>query len=172
MIGLRSWVQLMRAGWIGADVTVVPVEVGGRLGRAPPLLLQPITATSASDAATMAVSGRGIGVTVGSTFEMSELAIEVHGLTMRFGAVEAVRGIDLAVATGEVFGFLGPSGACKTTTIEILEGYRARSGGEVSVPGVDLVSSVGPLGAVMLSFRIFVAARRFQWSPQGVGAGA
>ena len=68
---------------------------------------------------------------------MNALAIEVRDLRMRYGAVEAVRGIDLEVATGEVFGFLGPNGAGKTTTIEILEGYRARTGGDVSVLGVD-----------------------------------
>jgi ABC-2 type transport system ATP-binding protein len=56
---------------------------------------------------------------------------------MQYGALEAVRGIDLDVGTGEVFGFLGPNGAGKTTTIEILEGYRARTGGDVSVLGVD-----------------------------------
>ena len=71
---------------------------------------------------------------------MSKLAIEVRGLTMRYGSVEAVRGIDLEVATGEVFGFLGPNGAGKTTTIEILEGYRSRTGGDVSVLGVDPAS--------------------------------
>ncbi len=68
---------------------------------------------------------------------MSGSAIEVRDLRMQYGAVEAVRGIDLDVATGEVFGFLGPNGAGKTTTIEILEGYRARTAGEVSVLGVD-----------------------------------
>jgi ABC-2 type transport system ATP-binding protein len=68
---------------------------------------------------------------------MSSSAIEVRDLHMRYGEAEAVRGIDLEVATGEVFGFLGPNGAGKTTTIEILEGYRARTGGEVSVLGVD-----------------------------------
>ncbi|MGO9876743.1 MAG: ABC transporter ATP-binding protein [Acidimicrobiia bacterium] len=68
---------------------------------------------------------------------MSGSAIEVHDLRMQYGAVEAVRGIDLEVATGEVFGFLGPNGAGKTTTIEILEGYRPRTAGEVSVLGVD-----------------------------------
>ena len=64
-------------------------------------------------------------------------AIEVHGLTKRYGEREAVRGIDITVARGEVFGLLGPNGAGKTTTVEILEGYRARSGGEVSVLGHD-----------------------------------
>ena len=68
---------------------------------------------------------------------MNAPAIEVRDLRMRYGSVEAVRGIDLDVATGEVFGFLGPNGAGKTTTIEILEGYRARTGGDVSVLGVD-----------------------------------
>jgi ABC-2 type transport system ATP-binding protein len=68
---------------------------------------------------------------------MSSAAIEVRDLRMHYGAVEAVRGIDLDVATGEVFGFLGPNGAGKTTTIEILEGYRARTAGHVSVLGVD-----------------------------------
>jgi ABC-2 type transport system ATP-binding protein len=64
-------------------------------------------------------------------------AIEVNGLTKRYGDYEAVRGIDISVARGEVFGLLGPNGAGKTTTVEILEGYRARDGGEVSVLGHD-----------------------------------
>jgi ABC-2 type transport system ATP-binding protein len=65
------------------------------------------------------------------------LAIEVRDLRKRYGAREAVRGIDFAVARGEVFGLLGPNGAGKTTTVEILEGYRDRSGGSVSVLGFD-----------------------------------
>jgi ABC-2 type transport system ATP-binding protein len=64
-------------------------------------------------------------------------AIEVRGLSKRYGEREAVRGIDITVARGEVFGLLGPNGAGKTTTVEILEGYRARSSGEVSVLGQD-----------------------------------
>jgi ABC-2 type transport system ATP-binding protein len=63
--------------------------------------------------------------------------ISVRGLHMTYGRVEAVRGIDLDVRAGEVFAFLGPNGAGKTTTVEILEGYQQRSGGEVSVLGVD-----------------------------------
>jgi len=64
-------------------------------------------------------------------------AIEVHGLRKRYGEFDAVRGVDFAVARGEVFGLLGPNGAGKTTTVEILEGYRERSAGDVSVLGHD-----------------------------------
>jgi ABC-2 type transport system ATP-binding protein len=65
------------------------------------------------------------------------VAIEVRGLRKSYGAVEAVRGIDLRVSGGEVFALLGPNGAGKTTTVEILEGFRSRDGGEVSVLGHD-----------------------------------
>ncbi len=64
-------------------------------------------------------------------------AILVRDLRKSYGEVEAVRGIDFEVQTGEVFGLLGPNGAGKTTTVEILEGYRRRSGGIVSVLGFD-----------------------------------
>ena len=61
--------------------------------------------------------------------------IAVRGLTMSYGSLQAVRGIDLEVHAGEVFAFLGPNGAGKTTTVEILEGFRHRTGGEVSGTG-------------------------------------
>ena len=64
-------------------------------------------------------------------------AIEVRGLRKTYGAIEAVRGIDLYVSRGEVFALLGPNGAGKTTTVEILEGHRDRTAGEVSVLGHD-----------------------------------
>jgi len=63
--------------------------------------------------------------------------IGVQGLRKSYGAVEAVRGVDLEVHEGEVFAFLGPNGAGKTTTVEILEGYRERSAGDVHVLGID-----------------------------------
>jgi len=64
-------------------------------------------------------------------------AIEVAGLTVRYGALTAVDGLDLTVAAGEVVALLGPNGAGKTSTVETLEGYRDRSAGEVSVLGLD-----------------------------------
>jgi ABC-2 type transport system ATP-binding protein len=67
----------------------------------------------------------------------AEDVIVVEGLRMRYGATEAVSGIDLRIARGEIFAFLGPNGAGKTTTVEILEGFRQRTGGRVSVLGVD-----------------------------------
>src|SRR5262249_52740278 len=64
-------------------------------------------------------------------------AIEVSGLRKAYGSLEAVRGVDFTIETGEVFGLLGPNGAGKTTTVEILEGYRKRDGGEGRVLGHD-----------------------------------
>ena len=71
---------------------------------------------------------------------MTERVIEVKGLRKSYGDLEAVGGIDLHVDRGEVFALLGPNGAGKTTTTEILEGYRAKSGGEASVLGFDPAS--------------------------------
>jgi ABC-2 type transport system ATP-binding protein len=66
-----------------------------------------------------------------------ERVIEVRGLRKSYAEVQALRGIDFHVERGEVFALLGPNGAGKTTATEILEGYRARSAGEVDVLGQD-----------------------------------
>ena len=68
---------------------------------------------------------------------MADAVISVRGLRKRYGATEAVSGIDLEIGRGEIFAFLGPNGAGKTTTVEILEGFRTRTDGEVRVLGVD-----------------------------------
>ena len=67
-----------------------------------------------------------------------QAAISVNGLTKRFGAVEAVRGIDLEVHPGEIFGFLGPNGAGKSTTINILCTLMRATSGSASVAGIDV----------------------------------
>src|SRR4051794_15868010 len=64
-------------------------------------------------------------------------AVVVRDLHKSYGDIEAVRGIDFTIETGEVFGLLGPNGAGKTTTVEILEGYRPRTSGTVEVLGTD-----------------------------------
>jgi ABC-2 type transport system ATP-binding protein len=67
----------------------------------------------------------------------SDVVVEVRGLRKSYGDHEAVRGVDFEIPRGTVFGLLGPNGAGKTTIVEILEGYRTRSAGEVSVLGAD-----------------------------------
>lgn len=67
---------------------------------------------------------------------MSEQPISVQ-CHKSYGSFEAVRGIDFEVGEGEVFALLGPNGAGKTTTIEIREGLRPRTSGEVRVLGHD-----------------------------------
>jgi len=83
----------------------------------------------------------------------SELAIETHGLTKRFRSQVAVDGIDLAVPRGSVFGFLGPNGSGKTTTIRMLLGLVAANAGDARVLGAAMprhVDSVLPrVGALV-----------------------
>jgi ABC-2 type transport system ATP-binding protein len=67
-------------------------------------------------------------------------AVSVEGLVKRYGELEAVRGIDFAVAAGETFGFLGPNGAGKSTTISMLCTLVQPSGGVARVAGHDVVS--------------------------------
>jgi ABC-2 type transport system ATP-binding protein len=67
----------------------------------------------------------------------SASAVEVSGLRKDYHGVEALRGLDFDIKHGETFALLGPNWAGKSTTIEILEGYRDRSAGTVSVLGVD-----------------------------------
>ena len=68
----------------------------------------------------------------------TELSIETTGLSKRFGHQLAVDGVDLAVPRGSVFGFLGPNGSGKTTTIRLMLGLAAPSGGSVRLLGEEM----------------------------------
>ncbi len=67
-------------------------------------------------------------------------AVEVDGLIKRFGEMEAVRGIDFAVRPGEIFGFLGPTGAGKSTTINMLCTLLRPTAGQARVAGYDVAA--------------------------------
>ena len=64
--------------------------------------------------------------------------IAIEGLTKRYGATEALRGISFEVPKGQVVGFLGPNGAGKSTTMKILTGYVSRTAGNVKVAGISV----------------------------------
>lgn len=66
-------------------------------------------------------------------------AIVVAGLTKRFGDFTAVDAVDFTVGRGEIFGFLGPNGSGKTTTIRMLCGVIAPTAGEAVILGEDAV---------------------------------
>ena len=86
-----------------------------------------------------------------------EAAIEVRGLRKTYAnGVEAVAGIDFAVAPGEVFGLLGPNGAGKSTTIGMLTTTVTPTGGTARVAGFDVVDD--PIGARRASAVVFQEA--------------
>ncbi len=64
--------------------------------------------------------------------------IRLHQLTKRYGRFTAVDRIDLAVPSGELFGFLGPNGAGKTTTFRMIAGILRPTSGTIEVGGIDI----------------------------------
>jgi len=97
--------------------------------------------------------GSSEGADDGDRGDRRDLAIETHGLTKRFHSQLAVDGVDLAVPRGAVFGFLGPNGSGKTTTIRMLLGLVGASAGGARLLGADMprhVDSVLPrVGALV-----------------------
>ena len=87
------------------------------------------------------------------TLPVGEFAIRTDGLTKRFGAQLAVNDIDLRVPGGSVFGFLGPNGSGKTTTIRLLLGLASATEGRIEVLGQrmpeDLRSVLPEVGALV-----------------------
>ncbi|MFZ9746461.1 MAG: ABC transporter ATP-binding protein [Opitutaceae bacterium] len=71
--------------------------------------------------------------------------VVVRGLSKAYAGRPAVRGVDLEVAAGEIFGLLGPNGAGKTTTVECLVGLRAPDAGEIHLCGMDARNHPGAI---------------------------
>lgn len=91
-------------------------------------------------------------------------AIEARGLVRRFGDKEAVAGIDLAVASGEIFGFLGPNGAGKSTTVRMLTTLLSPSDGTASVAGFNIDTEADDV-----RLRIGVALQEAALDPKQTG---
>jgi len=79
------------------------------------------------------------------------LAVDLASVHKNFGSVHAVRGVDLAITSGEIVALLGPNGAGKTTTIDMILGLSRPSAGEVSVFGMQPRQAIsrGLISAVM-----------------------
>jgi lipooligosaccharide transport system ATP-binding protein len=92
---------------------------------------------------------------------MPDPAVFASGLSKRYGALEAVRAIDFAIAPQECFGFLGVNGAGKTTTMKMIYCRIARSAGELRVLGLD--TERAPL---QIKQRIGVAAQESALDPE------
>src|SRR5215475_3458193 len=92
-----------------------------------------------------------VGMTTTSTARTGVLAVDLRGVTKRFGPVTAVDNLTLTVEQGEIVAFLGPNGAGKTSTIDMMLGLSRPHAGTVAVYGrkpVDAISR-GEVAAVM-----------------------
>lgn len=85
------------------------------------------------------------------TEQRDTAAIELRGLTKRFGDVLALDNVDLVVPPGLVFGFLGRNGAGKTTTLRIISGLARPSAGSAQIHGHD-VTHAGPFIRALIGF--------------------
>src|SRR5262249_17302511 len=96
-----------------------------------------------------------------------QTAIDLRGVHKHFGKVRAVRGIDLAIASGEIVALLGPNGAGKTTTIDMILGLSQPTAGHVSVYETQprqaiergLVSAVMQTGGLLKDLTVAETAR-------------
>lgn len=86
----------------------------------------------------MSADGRHEGLA--GTPPNPDAALSVRGLTKRFGSFTAVDGIDFDVPRGQIFGFLGPNGSGKTTTIRMLTGTSGPDAGQALVLGEDVIN--------------------------------
>ncbi|HEU5196646.1 MAG TPA: ATP-binding cassette domain-containing protein, partial [Methylomirabilota bacterium] len=83
------------------------------------------------------------------------VAISVRGLTKRYGAREAVRGIDLEVRTGEIFGLIGPDGAGKTSTFQVLGGVMEATAGTAELLGQPARQARAHVGYLTQAFSLY-----------------
>ena len=84
-----------------------------------------------------------------------DVAIRTHALTKRYGALEAVRGIDLDVRAGEIFGLIGPDGAGKTSTFQILGGVMEATSGTAELLGQPARQARAYVGYLTQAFSLY-----------------
>ncbi len=85
----------------------------------------------------------------------STQAVFVQQLTKRYGGIEAVRGIDLTISTGEIFGLIGPDGAGKTSTFQILGGVMPATSGDAQIFGRKSRDARSDVGYLTQAFSLY-----------------
>src|ERR1043165_10235644 len=84
-----------------------------------------------------------------------ETAIEVRGLTKTYRDFEAVKGIELDIAAGEIFGFIGPDGAGKTSVFQILGGVMQQTSGTAQMYGKATIDARPFVGYLTQTFSLY-----------------
>jgi ABC-type branched-subunit amino acid transport system ATPase component len=91
-----------------------------------------------------------------------EALVRAEAVTVRFGGLVAVDGVDLEVGKGELVGVIGPNGAGKTTFFHVLSGVLAPTAGRLSIGGTDLTGRAAHLFAMHGVARTFQTPRVFR----------
>src|SRR5215510_8222568 len=91
----------------------------------------------------------------GAAVSEPDAAIQVRALTKRYGAIEAVRGVDLDVRTGEIFGLIGPDGAGKTSTFQIVGGVMEATSGTATLLGQPARQARAHVGYLTQAFSLY-----------------
>jgi simple sugar transport system ATP-binding protein len=116
---------------------------------------------------------------------MSEPHLSVRGLHKRYGAVHALRGLDLDIPKGQVVGLIGDNGAGKSTFIKILSGVHKQTAGQIFFEGKE-ANIVRPRDAMNLGIEtiyqytamapemsiarnVFIGREKRKWGPRGFG---
>src|SRR4249920_337154 len=90
-----------------------------------------------------------------STTPEPDVAIRIRNLKKNYGAIEAVRGIDLDINAGEIFGLIGPDGAGKTSIFQILGGVMQATSGEAMMMGQPARAARSYVGYLTQVFSLY-----------------
>ena len=102
------------------------------------------------------LSGPSPAVFEPAAADESSIAIRIRGLKKDYGATEAVKGVDLDIGRGEIFGLIGPDGAGKTSTFQVLGGVMEQTAGEALILGRPAREARNYVGYLTQAFSLYL----------------